>query len=350
MKTHVKFSFLLFFTGLLSQAQINTATGGAASVLPNVPTSNTNVGIGTNAPTQKLEVIGNVKGTKAIFPGTELSNQTYASWDAGIDASIFFSGGKVNPLYANRRLFNFYDMSMASPYNVKLVGFGLADRVGRDRFSVNLFEGASTELTLYDATGTGEFFKVKDYGDASGAYLQMGKPNTKVIIGGFSNDAIIGDRKFVVKGNSLLQGKVCIGGDTANPFGIVPVTAAGVTVSGYSLYVKGGILTEEVRVSAAGTWADYVFHKDYNLKPLSEVEDFIKENGHLPNVPSAAQVKEEGIALGEMSKIQQEKIEELTLYLIQLSKENAELKSSLSKQQEEFDQLKSLVNTAIGKN
>ena len=330
MKTNLRISFLLFFITLVAQSQINTSTGGAASVLPNSPTTNTNVGIGTNTPTQKLEVIGTVKGTKGIFPGSELSNQTYANWDAGIDASIFFSGGKVNPLFANRRLFNIYDMSMASPYNVKLVGLSLGDRTGKDRFTVNLFEGSSTELALYDATLT-EFFKVKDYGDVNGAYLQMGKTSTKVIIGGYANDPIIGDRKLVVKGNTLLQGKVCIGGDTANPFGIVPVTAAGVTVSGYSLYVKGGVLTEEVRVSTASTtWADYVFNKDYNLKPLAEVEKFIKENGHLPNVPSAAQVKEEGIALGEMSKIQQEKIEELTLYLIEQKKEIDELKRLLN--------------------
>jgi hypothetical protein len=320
MKTHVKFSFLLFFTAMISHAQINTATGGATSVLPNSPTSNTNVGIGTNAPTQKLEVVGTVKATKAIFPGNELSNQTYASWDAGVDASIFLSGGKLNPLYPNRRLFNVYDMSMTSPYVAKLVGLGLADRVGRDRFTVNLFEGSGTELALYDATGTGEFFKVKDYGDANGAYLQMGKPNTKVIIGGFSNDPIVGDRKFIVKGNSLLQGKVCIGGDTANPFGIVPVSAGGVNVSTYGLFVKGGILTEEVRVNSIANWADYVFKKDYNLKSLAEVEDFIKENGHLPNVPSAAEVKEDGISLSQMAKIQQEKIEELTLYIIELNK------------------------------
>lgn len=117
-----------------------------------------------------------------------------------------------------------------------------------------------------------------------------------------------------------LNGKVAIGGTMATPFGSFPSTAGGITVSSYNLFVKGGILTEEVRVSVATGWADYVFKKDYNLKPLSEVENFIKEEGHLPNVPSAAQVKEEGIALGEMAKIQQEKIEELTLYIIELNK------------------------------
>ena len=79
MKTNFRLSFFFLFATLVCQSQINTSTGGSASVLPNSPTTNTNVGIGTNAPSQKLEVIGNIKGIKGIFPGTELSNQTYAS-------------------------------------------------------------------------------------------------------------------------------------------------------------------------------------------------------------------------------------------------------------------------------
>jgi hypothetical protein len=344
MKKLIKSASLILLIVASSQAQINTRTGGSASVLPNSPTTNTNVGIGTNTPTQKLDVIGNIKGTKAIFPGSELSNQTFANWDAGIDASIFFSGGRVNPLYPNRRLINMIDMSMISPFDAKLVGFNMADRTGKDRFVVNLFEGSTTELVLTDALQS-EFFKVKDFGDANGSYLQMGKPNTKVIIGGFSNDPIIGDRKFVVKGNSLIQGKVGIGGNSTTGFGSFPTTAGNVNVSAYQLFVRGGILTEEIRVSVNSTWADYVFNKDYQLKSLAEVEQFIKENGHLPNVPSAKTVKEDGIELGEMAKIQQEKIEELTLYIIQQNKEIEALKAKAN----EIDELKKLVNEFINK-
>jgi hypothetical protein len=115
------------------------------------------------------------------------------------------------------------------------------------------------------------------------------------------------------------NGKVGIGGNSTSGFGNYPNASGTVDVSGYKLFVKGGILAHEVRVST--TWADYVFNKDYNLKPLSEVEMFIKDNGHLPNVPSAAQVEEEGIELGNMAKIQQEKIEELTLYIIEQNKQ-----------------------------
>jgi len=103
-----------------------------------------------------------------------------------------------------------------------------------------------------------------------------------------------------------------------------PTTVGTADVSAYKLFVKGGILTEEVRVRTG--WADYVFDKSYQLKGLNEVEDFINENGHLPNVPSAKEVESSGIAMGEITKIQQEKIEELTLYLIEQQKQIDELK------------------------
>ncbi|MEM9547114.1 MAG: hypothetical protein AAGA77_14130 [Bacteroidota bacterium] len=98
----------------------------------------------------------------------------------------------------------------------------------------------------------------------------------------------------------------------------------------YLLYVKKGIRTEKVRVDvASGTWADYVFEDDYDLKSLAEVEAYISENGHLPNVPSAEEVEESGINLGEMDALLLEKIEELTLHMISLQKENEEMKEIL---------------------
>lgn len=100
------------------------------------------------------------------------------------------------------------------------------------------------------------------------------------------------------------------------------------TPVGYKLYVEQGILTEKVKVAIAssGAWADYVFATDYNLKPLSEVEKFIKTNNHLPNIPSATELATEGLDLGKMQALQMEKIEELTLYLIDMKKEIEVLK------------------------
>jgi hypothetical protein len=96
--------------------------------------------------------------------------------------------------------------------------------------------------------------------------------------------------------------------------------------NGYLLNVGGKIIAEEVRVQLRAAWPDYVFAKDYKLASLESVENFIKTNNHLPNVPPAADVEKSGIALGEMQGKMMEKIEELTLYVIELKKEIEELK------------------------
>jgi trimeric autotransporter adhesin len=93
--------------------------------------------------------------------------------------------------------------------------------------------------------------------------------------------------------------------------------------TGYKMYVENGILTEKVKVAIKnGTqWADYVFDKSYKLVSLSEVEKFIEKNKHLPSVPSSEElVKEGGIDVNKMFAKQMEKIEELTLYLIEMNK------------------------------
>ncbi len=99
--------------------------------------------------------------------------------------------------------------------------------------------------------------------------------------------------------------------------------------AGYKLYVEQGILTEKVKVAVAtsAAWADYVFADNYNLKSLSEVESFIKENKHLPNIPSATELEKEGLDLGVMQSLQMAKIEELTLYMIEMKKEIEVLKN-----------------------
>jgi len=92
--------------------------------------------------------------------------------------------------------------------------------------------------------------------------------------------------------------------------------------SNYRLYVKDGIKTERVKVEIASTngWADYVFNSDYNLLPLNKLDQFIKKNKHLPEVPSKDEAVKNGIELKEMNVLLLKKIEELTLYTIQQQK------------------------------
>ncbi|MCW3789224.1 hypothetical protein [Plebeiibacterium sediminum] len=104
------------------------------------------------------------------------------------------------------------------------------------------------------------------------------------------------------------------------------------------LSVNGTILAKEVRVSTESTdWPDYVFSDTYNLKDLSEVEAFIKENNHLPEIPSAEEMEASGVNLAEMNKLLLLKVEELTLYIIEKDKQ-------VEKQQDRYNDLESQLN------
>lgn len=94
----------------------------------------------------------------------------------------------------------------------------------------------------------------------------------------------------------------------------------------HKLTVNGTVKAREVLVTNSG-WADYVLDDNYSLKSLSEVEAYINQNKHLPNIPSASEVEKNGISVGDMQRMQMEKIEELTLYVIDLQKQVDELRS-----------------------
>ncbi|HLZ87778.1 MAG TPA: hypothetical protein VKQ52_11075, partial [Puia sp.] len=156
-------------------------------------------------------------------------------------------------------------------------------------------------------------------------YLSSGDGN--VFIGnqaGFSERT--GSNKFYV-GNDQLHtllygdfstGQVLLG--NLNPTGYV---FAGTR----TLNVTGGVLADSIRLAPSDQWADFVFDSSYALPSLGEVGAFVKEKRHLPGIPSAGEVAVSGVSLGEMNQKLLQKVEELTLYLIQQQKEIAELKS-----------------------
>jgi hypothetical protein len=92
--------------------------------------------------------------------------------------------------------------------------------------------------------------------------------------------------------------------------------------TGYQLSVVGKIIAEEVKVQLYAAWPDYVFSNNYKLMPLDQLEQSINANKHLPNIPAAAEVEKNGIMLGDMNRKLMEKVEELTLYIIDLNKKN----------------------------
>ena len=95
--------------------------------------------------------------------------------------------------------------------------------------------------------------------------------------------------------------------------------------SGYRLAVNGNIRAKEIRVNTG--WSDFVFEEDYSLPTLSEVESHIKAHKHLPDIPSAAEVEAEGVELGVISSKLLQKVEELTLYVIDQEKRIAALEA-----------------------
>jgi hypothetical protein len=103
---------------------------------------------------------------------------------------------------------------------------------------------------------------------------------------------------------------------------------AGAPAAGYALSVNGKIMAEEMRIEDSGTWPDFVFGEKYALRSLDALQQHIDSSGHLPGVPSASDIEVNGIMIGEMQKLQMEKIEELTLYILQLHERIKDLEAA----------------------
>lgn len=143
------------------------------------------------------------------------------------------------------------------------------------------------------------------------AFLQFYDNKHKIVV---SKEGMrissLDDAMFFDAGNIRMNGKVGVNVD--NGF-------AG--SYDYALAVNGGILTSEVYIKEVDEWHDNVFLPEYNLMSLNELNQFIKTNGHLPDLPSETEVIEKGYNVAEMEGILLKKIEELTLYAIELQRE-----------------------------
>ncbi|MGB0879722.1 MAG: hypothetical protein ACPGTO_04065 [Polaribacter sp.] len=306
---------------------------------------NGNVGIGTTNPLEKLHINGSIRGNAS---GGALRVKTqHGSLDLGARnsgwAHIYTDRPRVifnKDVYTITNAFSSYnnDLILKTKGTERLrindnngfVGVGTSNPTA----NLHVKGNSNPHIILSDNTKKLELGLSSCYS----CYNSFSKPGDGVIrmLGGgdliFSIPGTNLNRKiaFHSSGDKILtiqevgsSGKVGVG--TVN----FPTSIGGANISAYKLFVKGGLLTEEVRVRTG--WADYVFADDYNLKPLSEVEAFIKENKHLPNVPSANTVETQGIELGNISKIQQEKIEELTLYIIRQEKRIKALETKINK-------------------
>ncbi|WP_320052046.1 hypothetical protein [uncultured Acetobacteroides sp.] len=170
---------------------------------------------------------------------------------------------------------------------------------------------------------------VYDGTDGRVAYQEQNGPlhSYKTIV-----DSYVNTNGTTYDGDFRVNGRIGIG---ANPAG-----------SDAALSVKGKVVASEIKVTDLGTIPDYVFDPSYQLMDLKEVEDFTKENRHLPGIPSEAEFKKEGMDLATMNAKLLQKVEELTLYLIEKDKKITSLEGKLDKINQDIECLKAAMATS----
>lgn len=269
-----------FKVGGTNMGTVNKTSGnvGFGEVTLNAITTGTyNVGLG------RQTLVSNQIGSSNMAIGREALRNTTSSFNTGIG------------LYAGREL-------TTGSYNTAI----------------------GPEALRFNTTGIRNLAMGPEAGSGSSG-------SNNVFLGNKSGKNFSGDNQLAIS-NTDTQTPLIYGDFAAKYVSIGDVDpakrASANSSGGYNLLVKGGILTEKVKVALAssGDWADYVFEPSYNLLSLEEVEKFTLENKHLPNVPSADEMAENGLELAETSKMFMEKIEELTLYMIDLNKEVKALK------------------------
>jgi hypothetical protein len=285
-------------------------------------TNNTgNVGIGVNPPAYKLDIDGRIRirtgtlGTASTSSGMWLedyrdgTNRIFFGMRDSVRGG-FYGGGSGDvgwdfTFNANNGNVGIGADSPTDKLHVK--GIVRLDPAAFGGARINMYTGSTTDnswIYFYNQLSASSPSATVGY-SAGNDYLLLNCGLGDVFI----KDAGVGIETASPAAKLHVNGNVMIGSGT-------PAALA----SGYMLSVNGKIVSEEVRVEFSGAWPDYVFGKDYKLPSLAKLEDFIKKNKHLPNIPAAEQVKKEGFDLGDMNKRLLEKIEELALYIIQQDK------------------------------
>lgn len=323
-------SYLGRGAGRLSKGSNNTFMGSDAGAVTTLGAGNTFIGKGAGA-------INN--GNNNVFLGLNAgasqsgSNKLFIeNTDLDSANALIYGRFDINYLRANAKT-EVYSTSINFPAfkGVKSHAPGiLTDEPGV------LGQNTVVDYWGIGVLGRGGYIGVKGEvtGSSNGAYIGMH---------GLSNSP----------NNGTNYGLLVEAGNAATNYGIYSVASGGLTnyagyfqgnlfasgnvgigttvyATGYKLSVDGKIACEEVLVDLSGDWPDYVFESSYNLTPLDELRSFISHHGHLPGIPSAAEVKEKGIELGEMNKALLQKIEELTLYILDQEKRIQKMEAKLS--------------------
>jgi hypothetical protein len=315
LSTGILIAFLL--PALYIQAQVTTGTGGAMGA--NSPTTNTNVGIFYTNPQVPLDIKSEMRVTSPggsnwlsiATPGASHTIRTTNNLGLRVD-----NNGQLN--------FTLGGVVRTTMLNNGWVGMGIASSPN-NHTKLHVHDGA---VMVSGPNAAGGAMIIFSDNIAANAY-----PNGRWGIEYIPNQGL----NFTQLWNPVTGGgsnyALFVKDDQKVGIGVDP-NISNAFPAGYRLYVKDGILTEKVKVAVylSSNWSDYVFADDYHLQPLSEVEAYIKAHKHLPSIPSAQEIVDEGgIDVQQMMAKQMEKIEELTLYIIAQEKRIATLEAGLAK-------------------
>jgi hypothetical protein len=277
-------------------------------------TNSGNVGIGTSQPSYKLEVnSGSSTNLRLTSKGSTPSSPSIDIFDSvnGTEFVLSPSSGKVDLFtYSSHSLaFGTNNMERVRILSNGNVGIGTFQPV----YKLEVNSAGSTNLRLTSKGSTPSSPSIDIFDSVNGTEFVLSPSTGKVDLFTFSNHSLAFGTNNVERVRILSNGNVGIG----------------TTMPQSTLTVKGTVHAEEVKVDLTIQGPDYVFEDDYQLTTLPELDKYIKQNKHLPEIPSAKEMAQGGINLSEMNMLLLKKVEELTLYTIDQQKEIENLKTQL---------------------
>lgn len=363
MKTKLTFLALILFSFV--NAQIYTPDNAIQGT-----SGNNNVGIGINAPQNKLDVYGSHGDSRILLHsagGGDIGRQadlmlwasepglTYTGVGIGNNIHNFnnVNGGLrlLNPVKGGsylRLLDNSLSLNVVSPLgsdkqalSINSDGnIGISTANAQNKLQIGDFNyGGITKISIPGIYNFEEM-KLGQYGNGANG-LEMITHSSQSTSFGIRLFASIdsGMSGLLIQTADAVNSSQNLSYSTKLAVNINGNVGIGTITPDAKLAVNGTIHSKEVKVDMNG-WSDFVFKRQYILPTLEEVEKHIAEKGHLKNIPSEEEVLKNGINLGEMNTKLLQKIEELTLYMIEMKKENQALKNAFEKQNKEIEFLK----------